>query len=431
MTFQISRFQGNVYKQSLSVLFLMSHPPSQTSGPFVPLPSRRRPISAHIAASSATGVAPVSSSLGGKSLASQRSPSNLGFPESRSRTPVMASRKMAPKGKSSSAADVAILQRSERQKTVREKCDDIFEVSDDCAKFGCPDITKMSNDFSVAGRLGKDRLGFFKSIGACKLVLDTLEFGHKPVLSGEVPSYDRGNNKSYYEHLDFAAGEIDSLISSGKVEIIDRKPKIVNPLSVAIQPSKKRLVLDCSFLNKFVVAPPFKMDDVKAGLSFFKKGAFMVTFDLKDGYHHISIHESFKDYLGFSFLREGKLVYARFVVAPFGLRDVPYLFTKILRPLVSHWRRIGFECAIYLDDGFSCAQDREEAQLASIHIREDLMRAGLVWSIKKSQWDPAQEVDWIGYIWNSISGTLRIRDRRVVKLKETCSALLKLNNCPA
>ena len=314
---------------------------------------------------------------------------------------------------------------------MRAKFDDIFQVSDCCASFDDPDIDAISNDFSVAGRLGKERVPFFRALGACKLVLDTLEFGHKPFLRCEVPLYDRGNNKSYYEHIDFAAGEIEGLIRSGKVEIVQTKPRMVNPLSVAVQPSKKRLVLDCSYLNSFVVVPPFKMDDVKTGLSFFKKEAYMISFDLKDGYHHIAIHEDFKDYLGFSFLREGKVVYARFLVAPFGLRDVPYLFTKMLRPLVAHWRRVGLECCVYLDDGFSCSQSKGQAIEASVHIRKDLMRAGLVWSIKKSLWEPRQEIDWIGFIWNSVAGTLRIRERRVVKLKETCTALLSLGSCPA
>ena len=408
---------------------LMSHPPSQIIGPFVPSRAPPQMINAHSAASLVTGAG-----LASNSLERRKSLSRMPFvsPDSPGRASFMhvtAPRQRAPRN--NEVTDVAAAQRSGRSAEVRQKFCDIFEVSDCCENFGDPDIENVSNDFSVAGRLGKDRVPFFKAIGACKLVLDTLEFGHKPFLSGEVPRYDRGNNKSYYEHIDFAAGEIESLIKSKKVEIVQEKPRMINPLSVALQPSKKRLVLDCSFLNTFVVVPPFKMDDVKTGLSFFKKEAYMIGFDLKDGYHHIAIHEEFRDYLGFSFLREGKVTYARFVVAPFGLRDVPYLFTKILRPLVAHWRRLGFECCVYLDDGFSSMAEMERAVEASVHIRKDLIRAGLVWSIKKSSWEPRQEIDWIGFIWNSITGTLRIRERRITKLKETCSSLLAQTSCPA
>ena len=45
------------------------------------------------------------------------------------------------------------------------------------------------------------------------------------------------------------------LIKLGKVKIVSEKPYVVNPLSVAVQRRKSRLVLDCSFLNSFVEVP--------------------------------------------------------------------------------------------------------------------------------------------------------------------------------
>ena len=222
--------------------------------------------------------------------------------------------------------------------------------------------------------------------------------------------YDRGNNKSYFEHQEFALGEIENLIKAGKAELMTHS---VNPLSVQVEPTKKRLILDCSFLNKYVIVPSFKMDDVKVGRTFFKKGGYMFSYDMKDGYHHLLVAESFRDYLGFAFEKEGVVKYARYIVAPFGLRDVPYLFTKIMRPLVSHWRRSGIENCLFLDDGFSCAQEYEKALTDSIHIRKDLMRAGIVWSVKKSVWTPTQSLEWIGFLWDSSEGTLKVKERRV------------------
>ena len=326
--------------------------------------------------------------------------------------------------------EVVTAQRTGQQDEVRSKFDDIFQVCDDCSSFGNFDIDDISNDVSVAGRLNRpENVAFFKHLGASSYVIDTLTHGHKPFLISEVPVYDRGNNKSYSEHQDFALETIRGLIAGGKVELVTKKPRIINPLSVAIEPTKKRLILDCSFLNKFVVAPSFKMDDVKVGKSFFKKGGFIFSFDMKDGYHHLLIHESFRDYLGFRFTVDGETFYARYLVCPFGLRDVPFLFTKVLRPLVSHWRRLGIEICLFLDDGFSCAGDFEKALSDSVHVRQDLLRAGIVWSIKKSTWIPTQKLDWVGFSWDAVAGFLRIKDRRILKLKDLASSLYKKTSC--
>ena len=41
-----------------------------------------------------------------------------------------------------------------------------------------------------------------------------------------------------------------------------------------------------------------------------------------------------------------------FTVLPFSLSSEPYIFTKLLRPLVKHWRSQGIRAVFYLDDGF-------------------------------------------------------------------------------
>ena len=192
------------------------------------------------------------------------------------------------------------------------------------------------------------------------------------------------------------------------MELVSQKPKIVNPLSVAVQPNKMRLILDCSFLNQYISVPTFKMEDYKTALSLFDDKGYMFSFDMKDGYHLLLIHPDFRDYLGLKFVINGRTYYARYIVAPFGLRDIPYTFTKIMRPLVGHWRRAGIKICLYLDDGFSSARNREKAMEDSAHVRQDLMRAGIVWNVKKSNWDPVQGLEWVGYHWSSRDGTMKV-----------------------
>ena len=97
----------------------------------------------------------------------------------------------------------------------------------------------LTDDFSVAGRLSEPKyVKFFESLGASKYVLNTLQNGHKPHLISEVPDFERDNNKSFGQYIDFGMGEIFKLIKDKKVEIVSKKPKIVNPLSVATVPKQ-------------------------------------------------------------------------------------------------------------------------------------------------------------------------------------------------
>lgn len=160
-----------------------------------------------------------------------------------------------------------------------------------------------------------------------------------------------------------------------------------SPLSVScLNPNKKRLILDLSILNKYVKTQHFKIDDWKIGLQFFSPDALLFSFDLKSGYHHIQIAPEHYKYLGFSWCIEGKLRYFVFSVLPFGLSSAPFIFTKILKPLVSHWRSCGILVALYLDDGFivvprkqnSTDEHLQRATLVSDHVRSDLLKAGFV-----------------------------------------------------
>ena len=49
------------------------------------------------------------------------------------------------------------------------------------------------------------------------------------------------------------------------------------------------------------------------------------------------------------------------------------------------------------------------------------MRAGIVWSVKKSVWTPTQSLEWIGFLWDSSEGTLKVKERM---LGETARKLM-------
>ena len=78
-----------------------------------------------------------------------------------------------------------------------------------------------------------------------------------------------------------------------------------------------------------------------------------------------------------------------FRVLPFGLSTACYLFTKLLRTLVSRWRSMGHVSLMYIDDGMSGAKDLISAKAASFIQRKDLSLSGLKANESKSEWAPS------------------------------------------
>ena len=86
---------------------------------------------------------------------------------------------------------------------------------------------------------------------------------------------------------------------SYRVVEVQAPPYVVNPLSVSVQPNgKKRLILDLRYVNKHLIKQRVKYEDWKIALSYFQKGAFMISFNLKSGYRHIDICPDHQTFLG-------------------------------------------------------------------------------------------------------------------------------------
>jgi len=59
--------------------------------------------------------------------------------------------------------------------------------------------------------------------------------------------------------------------------------------------------------------------------------------------------------LGFSWVFKGVTKYFKFTVLPFGLSLGPYIFSKVMRPLVKYWRSKAPSIVVYLDDADASA----------------------------------------------------------------------------
>jgi hypothetical protein len=186
---------------------------------------------------------------------------------------------------------------------------------------------------SVKGSLRK-HLSWWRENVQNQYIVNTIAEGYKlPLIS--IPEVEHlRNNKSARDNANFVSEEIQKLTHTGAITEVTQKPTVINALTVAIQASgKKRLVLDLRSVNPLLNVSHYTYEDINTASQYFKKGAYMCTFDLKSGYHHIDIHEAYQQYLGFEW--EGK--YYIFSVCPFGMAVSGLIFSKVLRELVRKW----------------------------------------------------------------------------------------------
>lgn len=184
---------------------------------------------------------------------------------------------------------------------------------------------------------------FSKSVIFCETNLlhgFALKFISEPTVN-----FRKNNSISAVKHHNFVDREIESLLISNSIQevsIYERDRTRINPISVA-EGKKLRLILDLSVFNKSLKKASVKYEDAARVLPLLPKGGFMASFELHSGYHHVRMHKDFSRFLGFQW---GKKVF-KFLVLPFGLSPAPFVFTKLMKPLLHKWRAAGLFVAIW------------------------------------------------------------------------------------
>ncbi len=284
---------------------------------------------------------------------------------------------------------------------------------------------------SVKGSL-KRHIEFWRHIHSDAFTLRILENGYEiPWLDQVPPSVHLGNNNSAVKHSDFVGREIASLLAKDCIAEVTELPYFVSPLSVAVQSSgKRRLILDLSMLNAYVAYFKFKLEDVKTLKDYLSPDCYLMTFDLRSGYHHVDIHPDYYKYLGFSWIFHGVRRYFVYKVLCFGLSTAPFVFTKILRNIILFWRSMGICVTIYIDDGIIVVNTSyQRAKMIGATVRMDLEFAGWFEAPEKCNFEPRKIAEWLGIIINLLKFQLIIPERRINSCLSSIDFLLSREPC--
>ncbi len=270
---------------------------------------------------------------------------------------------------------------------------------------------------SRAGQL-KNFLSEWSKITTDKFVIGIISgyqipFLKKPFQLTEPPSHSMSEIE--IDKLDRA---LQKLISSqAVVHSENEKEQFISPIfGVPKSDGSIRLVINLKNLNEFIQSPHFKMEDYRSACTLVRKDYFLAVVDQRDAYHSIPIHPHFQKYLKFRW----KGILYKFTCLPFGLNIAPYIYTKMMKPVLSHLRALGFQSVSFLDDCLligknldGCISNVE----ATINIYKKL---GLAINFQKSILKPTQSIKFLGFIFDTQTLTLKLPETKKEKILKQC-----------
>ena len=142
--------------------------------------------------------------------------------------------------------------------------------------------------------------------------------------------------------------EISSLLlKRAIVKVDDFLDLCLSPIFVVPKRSGGlRVILNLKKINCFLPPQHFRMEALAVVLPQLSKEDWAVIIDLQDAYLHVPIHPRSKHLLGFSL--QG--VCYQYQVLPFGLRDSPWVFSRLVATVIAFLRQKGIKIFFYLDD---------------------------------------------------------------------------------
>ena len=254
----------------------------------------------------------------------------------------------------------------------------------------------------------------------------TLPFQTRPNLTRSptvISCYANPHRNSYLMEA------LHQLTDKNAVELVRNQTSLgfFNRLFLVPKPNNKwRPILDLSKLNCFLKVEKFKMETPETIRTSLQQGEWVTSVDFKDAYFHIPIQEQSKKYLRFHI--QGRTY--QFKALPFGLSTAPMEFTVIAKEVKLMAAHQGIRIHQYLDDWLVRARSKQVCLLHTQILVKMCQDLGWLVNLEKSELEPKQVFDFVGYQFDLRSGRVRPTPDRWQSLQDKIQALLLLPACP-
>ena len=182
-----------------------------------------------------------------------------------------------------------------------------------------------------------------------------------------------------------------------------------------------RTILNLKYLNEECKTHHFKMESLKQAIHMIRPGAYLASIDIKDAFYSVPIHPSHKKYLKFMW----KAKPYQFEAMPNGYLDAMRIFAKLMKPVFSTLRKMGFVSILYVDDtllyGDTFAECKENVR-ATLEMLQDL---GFIVHSEKSVFEPTQHIVFLGFEFDTVAMTITLTKEKKNKILKLANDILR------
>ena len=187
----------------------------------------------------------------------------------------------------------------------------------------------------------------------------------------------------------------------------------VSPVFVVPKAGGQRhLVINFKALNYYVIVPHFKMESIRTVQYLIQKDDWLTKLNLKDAYLSVPVNPCYQKCLKFCWLDQ----LWQFTVLPFGLNCAPYIFTKLMKPIVVTLRRLGIWMILNLDDMILMANSQEKAREHLQCAANLLTSLRFMLKLDKSVISLSQHIEFLGFDLNSNTMMIFLPSQKLTSL---------------
>ena len=292
-----------------------------------------------------------------------------------------------------------------------------------CIHFKKETINLVPIDEFRAGRLN-DFLPEWKKLTSDKTILDTVAHSHLDLISSELNCQQGTRLTCHVNSIEKVAidKEITKLLDKGIIEeCLPCIGQFVSPIFA--RPKKDgtfRLILNLKEFNENIEYHHFKMESIHTVTTLIRPNCYMASIDFKDAYYSVPVAVEHRKFLRFHWNNQ----LFQYTCFPNGLACCPRKFTKLLKPVYAELRKKGHLLVPYLDDSY--LQGESELECWE-NVRETVtlfQKLGFIIHPVKSVFHPTQELEFLGFIVNSVTMTIRITPEKALNIQSQCTKFL-------